>query len=97
VVDVSSSMGRRREGRSPPIAAARAVAAHMFEQMQPADRTAVLLTGATTHVLAPWTTDAAPYLAALQSAEALPTTTNLDSALDTLRSLLAQRRPDAAV
>ncbi len=96
VVDVSRSMGRLPEGRSPPIAAARALAAQMFEQMQPADRTAVLLTGTKTQVLAPWTTDAAPYLATLQSVEATPTATNLDSALDTLRSLLAQRRPEAA-
>ncbi len=96
VVDVSRSMGRLPEGRSPPIVAARSLAARMFEQMQPADRTAVLLTGATTQVLAPWTTDAAPYLASLQTVEALPTATSLDSALETIRSLLAQRRPQAA-
>lgn len=97
VVDVSRSMGRLPEGRSRPIDSARKLAAQMFEQMQPADRAAVLVTGATTEVLAPWTSDPAPYLAALQSVEALPTTTNLDSALETLRSLLAQHRPNAAV
>ncbi len=80
VLDVSRSMGRLPEGRSRPIASARSLAAQMLKQMQPADRAAVLLTGATTQVLAPWTSDPAPYLAALQSAEALPTVTNLDSA-----------------
>lgn len=97
VLDVSRSMGRRPEGRPRPIESARALAVKMFQQMQPADRTAVLLTGSQTQVLAPWTTDAAPYLAALESVEPLPTATNLDSALETLRSLLIQRRPEATV
>lgn len=97
VLDVSCSMGRQPEGRLRPIATARALAAEMFEQMQPADRAAVLLTGIRTQVLAPWTSDPAPYLAALQSADALPTATNLDSALEMVRLLLDQRRPEAAV
>jgi hypothetical protein len=97
VIDVSRSMGRRPEGRPRPIETARDLAAQMLQRMQPADRTAVLLAGAQIRVLAPWTTDAAPYLAALHSADALPTATNLDAALETLRSLLARRRPEAAV
>jgi len=97
VVDVSRSMGRQVEGRPRPIDSARELAVQTFERMQPGDRTAVLLTAAKTTVLVPWTTDAAPYLASLQSLEPVPTATNLDSSLETLRSLLNQRRADASV
>jgi hypothetical protein len=97
VLDVSRSMGRRPEGRPRPIETARDLAARVLHRMQPADHTAVLLAGGQTRVLAPWTTDSAPYLAALQSVEALPAATNLDAALETVRSVLAQRRPQAAV
>ena len=97
VLDVSRSMGRTVEGRVRPIDAARDLAIKLFQQMQPGDRTAVLLTGADTTVLAPWTTDVAAYLPPLEALQAGPTATNLDSSLETLRALLNQRRPDAAV
>src|SRR5262249_36052805 len=96
VIDVSRSMGREPEGRRRPIETARDLAARTFQSMQAADRTAVLLAGGQTRVLAPWTTDAAPYLAAVQSVEALPVATGLDSALETLGALIGQGRPGAA-
>jgi hypothetical protein len=97
VIDVSRSMGREPEGRRRPIETARDLAARTFQSMRPADRTAVLLAGAQTRVLAPWTTDAAPYLAAVESVEALPVATSLDAALETLGALIDQGRPGAAV
>lgn len=96
VLDVSRSMGHRSEGRPRPIETARDLAAQLIQRMQPGDRAALLLAGAKTEALASWTSDAAPYLATLESLEPTPTTTNLDSSLPTIRSLLDQRRTEAA-
>ncbi len=97
VLDVSRSMGRRIEGRSRPIEAARAIAADALRAMRPGDRAAVLLAGTRTTVLAPWTTDPAPHLPALDALESGPTGTDLDSSLETIRSLMNSRRANAAV
>jgi hypothetical protein len=97
VVDTSASMGRELQGRPRPIDAARDAATQLLSGRQPTDRSAVLLTGHATTVLVPWTTDVAPYRPALDRLQPGPTATDLDSALEVLRALLAQRRDAAEV
>ncbi len=97
VLDVSRSMGRKVEGRPTPIETARAAAAKQIRDTLPGDRTAILLTGATTEVLAPWTAEAALYLPTLSTLAATLSETQLDSALEPIRSLLQQRRSGAGV
>lgn len=97
VLDVSQSMGRSVEGRATPLETARDIAGRLIRGTLPGDRTAILLTGSSTDVLAPWTTDAILYLPALGTLRPEASDTQLDSALEPIRSLLAQRRPGAQV
>lgn len=97
VLDVSRSMGRKLEGRPRPFDTARELAVGTLNRLQAGDRTAVLLTGTDTTVLAPWTSDPTAYLPALESLEPGLTGTNLDSSLEMIRTLLNQRRPDVRV
>ena len=97
VLDVSRSMGRRVEERPTPWETARDVASQLIRNTLPGDRTAILLTGNTTEVLAPWTNEAALYLPTLSSLQSGAAETQLDSAFEPIRSLLAQRRPGIPV
>ncbi len=97
VLDISRSMGRRVEGRPTPWETARDLASELIRKTLPGDRTAVLLTGSTTEVLAPWTNEATLYLSALSSLQSGLAETQLDSAFEPIRSLLAQRRPGVHV
>jgi len=97
VLDVSRSMGRLVEGRPTPFDVARKTAGELVRHSLPGDRTAILLAGTSTTVLAPWTTEAALYLPALDTLTATLEETQLDSACEPIRSLLAQRRTGAAV
>lgn len=97
VLDVSRSMGRIVEGRPTPWETARDAASQLICDTLPGDRTAVLLTGNKTDVLAPWTNDAVLYLPSLSALQLEPTETQLDSAFEPIRSLLAQRRAGARV
>ncbi|MGE0608135.1 MAG: VWA domain-containing protein [Pirellulales bacterium] len=97
VLDNSASMGRQLAGRSTPWQTAAGLARQFVAGMLPGDRTAVLLTGHQTTVLAPWTADAAIYLPAIEAAQPTATDTNLDSSLDLLQTLLDLRRPKARV
>lgn len=97
VLDVSRSMGRIAEGRPNPFETARAKAVSLIRQGVPGDRTAILLVGDKTEVVAPWTSDPALYLPALEALRPTLEETRLDTALEPIRSLLAQRRPGAAV
>jgi hypothetical protein len=93
VLDTSRSMGRRVEGRPTPWETARDLASELICQSLPGDRTAVLLTGRTTEVLAPWTSQPVLYLPTISRLQSGLAETQLDSAFDPIRSLLAQRRP----
>ena len=75
VLDISRSMGRRVEGRPTPWETTRDVASQLIRGTLPGDRTAVLLTGSTTEVMAPWTNEAVLYLPALSSLQTGPTET----------------------
>lgn len=97
ILDTSRSMGRQVEGRPTPWETARDAATKMIRSTLPGDRTALLLTGAKTEVLAPWTADAVLYLPSLAALQPKPTETQLDSAFESIRSLLAQRRPGVNV
>ena len=97
VLDISRSMGRRVEGRPTPWETARDLASQLIRKTLPGDRTAVLLTGSTTEVLAPWTNEATLYLPSLSSLQSGSAETRLDSAFEPIRSLLAQRRLGVAV
>lgn len=97
VLDVSRSMGRRVEERPTPWETARDFASQLIRKTLPGDRTAILLTGNTTEVLAPWTNEATLYLPSLSSLQTGLAETQLDSAFEPIRSLLAQRRPDVQV
>ncbi len=97
VLDISRSMGRRVEGRPTPWETARDIASQLIRKTLPGDRTAVLLTGKTTEVLAPWTNEAVLYLSALSSLQTGAAETQLDSAFEPIRSLLAQRRPGVPI
>ncbi len=97
VLDISRSMGRRAEGRPTPWETARDLASQLIRKTLPGDRTAVLLTGSTTEVLAPWTNEATLYLPALSGLQSGLAETQLDSAFEPIRSLLAQRRPGVQV
>jgi aerotolerance regulator-like protein/VWA domain-containing protein len=97
VLDISRSMGRRVEGRPTPWETARDVASQLIRRTLPGDLTAVLLTGSTTEVLAPWTNAAMLYLPSLSSLQTGLAETQLDSAFEPIRSLLAQRRPGVQV
>ncbi len=97
VLDISRSMGRRVEGRPSPWETARNLASQLIRKTLPGDRTAVLLTGSTTEVLAPWTNEATLYLPSLSSLQTGSAETQLDSAFEPIRSLLAQRRPGVHV
>jgi hypothetical protein len=97
VLDISRSMGRRVDGRPTPWETAREIASQMIRSTLPGDRTAILLTGSTTEVLAPWTNEAVLYLSSLAKLQAGPAETTLDSAFEPIRSLLAQRRPGVPV
>ncbi len=92
VLDISRSMGRRVEGRPTPWETAGDIASQLIRTTLPGDRTAVLLTGSTTEVLAPWTNEATLYLPSLSSLQTGSAETQLDSAFEPIRSLLAQRR-----
>ncbi len=97
VLDISRSMGRRVEGRPTPWETARDLASQLIRKTLPGDRAAVLLTGSTTEVLAPWTNEATLYLPSLSSLQTGSAETQLDSAFEPIRSLLAQRRPGVHV
>ncbi len=97
VLDISRSMGRRIEERPTPWETARDLASQLIRKTLPGDRTAVLLTGSTTEVLAPWTNEATLYLPSLSRLQTGPAETQLDSAFEPIRSLLAQRRPGVHV
>jgi hypothetical protein len=97
VLDISRSMGRRVEGRPTPWETGRELASQLIRQSLPGDRTAVLLTGSTTEVLAPWTNEPTLYLPSLSHQEASLAETQLDSAFEPILSLLAQRRPEVHV
>ena len=97
VLDISRSMGRRVEERPTPWETARDVASQLIRNTLPGDRMAILLTGNTTEVLAPWTNEAALYLPTLSSLPSGTAETQLDSAFEPIRSLLAQRRPGVPV
>ena len=97
VLDISLSMGRRFEERPTPWETARDFASQLIRNTLPGDRTAILLTGNTTEVLAPWTNEAALYLPTLSSLQSGAAETQLDSAFEPIRSLLAQRRPGIPV
>ena len=97
VLDISRSMGRRFEEHPTPWETARDFASQLIRKSLPGDRTAVLLTGSTTEVLAPWTNEATLYLPSLSSLQSGPAETQLDSVFEPIRSLLAQRRPGVQV
>lgn len=97
VLDISRSMGRRVEGRPTPWETARDLASQLIRNTLPGDRTAVLLTGNTTEVLAPWTHESTLYLPSLSSLQLGSAETQLDSAFEPIRSLLLQRRPGVSV
>ena len=97
VLDISRSMGRRVEERPTSWETARDFASQLIRKTLPGDRTAILLTGRTTEVLAPWTNEATLYLPSLSSLQTGLAETQLDSAFEPIRSLLAQRRPGVHV
>lgn len=97
VLDVSRSMGYQSGDRPTPLEAGKEIAAKIVAAGMPDDRTAVLLTGSTTQMLGPLSRDAQKYLPNLATVEPTLTDTDLSGALDVIRAMLSQRRPDAAI
>jgi hypothetical protein len=97
VLDVSRSMSYRQADRPTPLEAGKQVAADLLTHQSGGDRTALLLTGSTTQVVGPLTTDAEVYLPALQAVQPGLSDTDLGSALQAIRPMLALRRPDSDV
>lgn len=97
VIDVTRSMAYDAKGRPSPIESAKQIAAEVMLQGVGGDRTAVLLAGSSTRVLAPLSPDPEGYLTALRSVTATYTDGNLTSALETIRPMLADRRDTAGV
>lgn len=97
VIDVSRSMAYAPKDRPSPIESARQVAGRVLSQSVGDDRTAVLLAGRDTRVLAPLATDPEGHLAALRSVAATYDDGTLTSAFDVIRPMLADRRDAAGV
>jgi hypothetical protein len=96
VVDVGHGMNYRISGQPPPIERALVLARELVQRNQPGDRTAILVTGSQTRLLAPLSTQPENYLAELERTQAGLTETDLGSALLVVRGLLARPRADAA-
>lgn len=97
ILDVSRSMNYRHPDRPSPLELGKQVTADLLAHPRVNDRTAVLLTGSTTQLLGPLTLDAEAYLPTVQAVTGGASETDLSSALEVIRPLLAQRRSDAAV
>jgi hypothetical protein len=97
VVDVSRSMGYQPKDLPSTLDKARTLAANLALQNRPGDRTAILLTGAHTHLLTPPVTDATPFVPVLKTAQPGSGDTDLSSALPIIRPLLQHTRPNTAV
>jgi hypothetical protein len=97
VLDVSRSMSYRQADRPTPLEAGKEITADLLTHQSGGDRTALLLTGSTTQVVGPLTTDAEVYLPALQAVQPGLSDTDLCSALQAIRPMLSQRRPDSDV
>jgi hypothetical protein len=97
ILDVSRSMAYQQGDRPSPLESAKQLAADLLTHQGAGDRTTLLLTGATTQVLGPLVPDATTYLPAIRAVRAGATDTDLSSALQVIRPMLSQRRPDADV
>ncbi len=95
IVDVSRSMGYHAPGQPTPLERARKIAADLLAGGKTGDRTGLLFTGTTTRVVTPPVVDAAAFRAALESARPTAADTNLTSALEIIRPMLARGRPEA--
>lgn len=97
VLDTSRSMGYRAEAGSGPLEVGKQAAADLIAHAGADDRTAVLLTGATTRLLSPLTQDTEILLPALRAVQAGATDTDLSSALPLIRTMLPQCRSNSKV
>lgn len=97
ILDVSRSMGYQSVSRPSPIEVGKEVAEKIITRGLAGDRTAVLLTGSSSRALGPLARDPEVYLPALRAATAGATDTDLTSALQVIRPMLARRRPGTRV
>jgi hypothetical protein len=97
ILDVSRSMAYKPGDRPSPLERARQIAEDLIAQAREGDRTALLFTGSTSQVITPPTIDPQAYLHALRTVEAGAGGTNLSSALEIIKPMLAHGRPDSDV
>lgn len=97
VIDVTRSMAYAAPDRPAPIESAKELAATVMSQGVDGDRTAVLLAGRDTRVLAPLSTEPEGCLPRLRAVVATAGDGRLTSALEAIRPMLADRRDGADV
>ncbi|MBI4024248.1 MAG: BatA domain-containing protein [Verrucomicrobia bacterium] len=96
VLDVSRSMNYEIRDRPTPFEEGKKIAENLLAQGTVGDRTTVLLTGATTTSLGPLVSDPEIYSVRLRAAKAGLSDTDLGSALQAIRPMLARKRPNTA-
>ncbi len=94
ILDVSRSMNYEQPGKDTPFAHAKKIARVLLAQGLPGDRATVLLTANKTTALGPLAEDPTRYVARLEAARTGLGDTDLSSALDVLRPMLATPRPN---
>jgi hypothetical protein len=94
VVDISRSMGYQTPDHPTPADVAKRLATELVAHQAAGDRTALLLTGSTTRVLAPLSRDAEAHMPELRAVQAGSSDTDLGTALSAIRPMLAHGRRD---
>jgi hypothetical protein len=97
VLDVSRSMNYQLTDRPTPFEQGKQIALDLLPRGMAGDRTAVLLTGNTTSTLGPLSSDPAIYNAPLKAAKPTMSNTDLTSALQAIRPMLASPRSNTSV